>query len=105
MSQFTVYKNEDRATKKTYPYFLNIQNDLLDELNSRVVMPFSIPASVKYRYAKKLCPIIMIEDKELILLAHQITTVPKSFLRKEVADISSFRPEIITALDLLITGI
>ncbi|MEL6722828.1 MAG: CcdB family protein [Pseudomonadota bacterium] len=105
MSQFTVYKNEDKATKKTYPYFLNIQNNLLDELNSRVVMPFSTLASVKHRDAKKLCPVIMIEDKELILLAHQITTVPKSLLRKEIADISSFRSEIITAIDLLITGI
>ena len=54
MSQFTVYKNEDKATKKTYPYFLNIQNNLLDELNSRVVMPFSTLASVKHRDARKL---------------------------------------------------
>ncbi|MEL6711046.1 MAG: CcdB family protein [Pseudomonadota bacterium] len=38
-------------------------------------------------------------------MAHQITTVPKSLLRKEIADISSFRSEIITAIDLLITGI
>ena len=105
MSQFTVYKNEDKTTKKTYPYFLNIQNDLLDELNSRVVVPFSTPASVKHRDVKKLCPVVMIEGKEFILLTHQITAVPKSILNKEVTDITSSRSEIITAIDLLITGI
>ena len=105
MSQFAVYKNEDKATRKTYPYFLNIQNNLLDELNSRVVIPFSLLATVKHRDAKKLCPIMMIERKEYILLTHQITAVPKSLLKKEVTELSSSRTEIITAIDLLITGI
>ena len=47
----------------------------------------------------------MIEGKEFILLTHQITAVPKSILNKEVTDITSSRSEIITAIDLLITGI
>ncbi len=105
MSQFAVYKNEDSATKKTYPYFLNIQSDLLDELNSRVVVPFSSLDSIKHNDAKKLCPIVMIEGREFVLLTHQITAVPKSILKKEVAILTAFRTEIITALDLLITGI
>ncbi|MEM6406117.1 MAG: CcdB family protein [Pseudomonadota bacterium] len=66
---------------------------------------FLLYATLVFRDVEALCPVIMIEDKELILLAHQITTVPKSLLRKEIADISSFRSEIITAIDLLITGI
>ncbi len=105
MSQFSVYKNEDKATKKTYPYFLSVQNDLLEELNSRVVIPFSNTESVNHRDVKKLCPIIKIEGNEFILLTHQITTVPGSILKKEITDIHSFRTDIITAIDLLITGI
>lgn len=105
MAQFSVYKNEDKATKKTYPYFLNVQNDLLDELNSRVVIPFSTPNFLKHRDAKKLCPIIKIDDKDFVLLTHQITTVPNSILNNKVVDVSSFRSEIIAAIDLLFTGI
>ncbi|MES9941084.1 MAG: CcdB family protein [Candidatus Thiodiazotropha sp. 6PLUC7] len=105
MSQFSVYKNDDKATKKTYPYFLNVQNDLLDELNSRVVIPFSTPDSIKPRDAKKLCPLIKIGDKEFVLLTHQITTVPESLLRTQVTEVEAFRAEIISAIDLLFTGI
>ena len=105
MSQFSVYENKDKATKKTYPYFLNVQNDLLDELNSRVVIPFSTPGSIKHRYAKKLCPIIQVKGNDFVLLTHQITTVPKSFLSSKVDQVDSFRTEIISAIDLLFTGI
>lgn len=105
MSQFTVYKNEDKATRKTYPYFLNVQNDLLDELNSRVVIPFSTPGSIKHRDAKKLCPLIKIDGKEFVLLTHQISTVPASFLKTQVAEVATFRSEIISAIDILFTGI
>ena len=105
MSQFSVYENKDKATKKTYPYFLNIQNDLLDELNSRVVIPFSTPGSIKHRDAKKLCPIIQIKGNAYVLLTHQITTVPKAFLSSKAGQVDSSRAEIISAIDLLLTGI
>jgi len=105
MSQFTVYENKDKATKKTYPYFLNVQNDLLDELNSRVVIPFSTPGSMKYRDAKKLCPIIKVKGIDFVLLTHQITTVPESYLSSKVDEVDAFRTEIISAIDFLFTGI
>ena len=105
MSQFTIYENGNKDTRKTYPYFLNVQSDLLDDLNSRMVIPFSSFASVKNINAKKLCPIITIANKEYVLLTHQMTAVPVSILKKEVTELSSFRTEIISAIDLLITGI
>jgi len=40
MGQYSLYKNGNRDTKKAYPYFVNVQSDLLDELNSRLVIPF-----------------------------------------------------------------
>lgn len=105
MSQFTVYENRDAATRDTYPYFLSVQNDLFDELNSRVVVPFSTPGSIQHRYAKKLCPVIPIQGDDFVLLTHQITTVPKSFLSSKTAVADAFRSEIISAIDFLFTGI
>lgn len=82
-----------------------MQNDLLDELKSRVVIPFSTPGSIKHRDVKKLCPIIQIKGKGFVLLTHQITTVPESFLSSKVDEVDAFRTEIISAIDLLFTGI
>ena len=84
MSQYTLYKNENKSSKKAYPYFVNVQSDLLNDLNSRIVIPLSPHKTLKQTNAKKLCPIIDIDEGCFVLLTHQITTVPKSILKKEI---------------------
>ena len=54
MSQFTVYLNEDDSSKDTYPYFIDIQNSLLDDLNSRLVIPLSKQSTLNNISAKTL---------------------------------------------------
>jgi len=105
MSQFTLYKNENKSSNKVYPYFVDVQNDLLDELNSRVVIPLSPYNSLIKNNVKRLCPKIEITKKPYILLTQQMTSVPRSILTKKVASLEKFRYEILGAIDLLITGI
>lgn len=105
MSQFTVYLNEDDSSNNTYPYFIDIQNTLLDDLNSRLVIPLSKPSSLNNISAKKLCPILQINNESYILLTHQITSVPSSILKTKVVSLESYRYEITDALDFIISGI
>jgi len=105
MSQFTLYENENKNSKKAYPYFVDVQNDLLDELNSRVVIPLSLYESLNKTNAKNLCPIIEIKKERCVLLTQQMTSVPRSILKKKVTSLEKFRYEILGAIDLLITGI
>ncbi len=105
MSQYTLYKNESKDSKKAYPYFVNVQSDLLDELNSRIVIPLSPLKALNNTNAKKLCPIIDIEQGRFVLLTHQLTSVPKSVLKNETTSLERFRHEILGAIDLLLTGI
>ena len=105
MKQFTLYKNENKNSKKAYPYFVNIQSDLLDDLNSRVVIPLSPQKTLNNINAKKLCPIIEIDEGVFVLLTHQMTSIPYSALKKEVTSLENYRYDILTAIDLLLTGI
>ncbi len=105
MSQFTVYLNEDASSNDTYPYFIDIQNSLLDDLNSRLVIPFSMQSSSNNISVKKLCPVLQINNESFILLTHQMTTVPKSILKTKVISLENYRYEIIDAIDFLISGI
>jgi len=105
MSQYTLYKNENRNTKKSYPFFVNVQSDLLDDLNSRIVIPLSPLKMLNDNNVKKLCPIIEIENESFVVLTHQMTSVPKSILKKESISLESYRYEILGAIDLLLTGI
>ncbi len=47
MSQFTVYLNDDDSSNDTYPYFIDIQNSLFDDLNSKLVIPLSKQSLLK----------------------------------------------------------
>jgi toxin CcdB len=105
MSQFTLYENKDKSSNKTYPYFVDVQNHLMNELNSRLVIPLTPITKVKDIVAKKLCPVIHIDGSDFILVTNQMTTVPKSILKSEVTSLEHYRYQIIDAVDMLITGI
>ncbi len=105
MPQFTLYKNENKHSKKAYPYFIDVQNGLLDDLNSRMVIPLSTQETLNNLNAKRLCPTIEIDEDIFILLTHQMTSVPCSALRNKVTSLEHYRYEILGAIDLLLTGI
>jgi len=105
MKQFTLYQNENKRSKKAYPYFVDVQCDLLADLNSRIVIPLSAQETLNNLNAKKLCPIVEIDEGVFVLLTHQMTSVPYSTLKKEVTSLENYRSDILGAIDLLLTGI
>lgn len=105
MAQFSLYKNEDSSSNQTYPYFIDVQNALLSDLNSRLVIPISPHEILNHTNAKRLCPVIQLDEGKFVLLTHQMTSVPKSILKTEVISLESFRYEILGAIDMLISGI
>jgi toxin CcdB len=105
MAQFIAYKNPNSRTKKLYPYLLDIQSNLLDDLRTTIVIPLS-PESIAGNTAiSKLCPRIRIDEKLFVAMTQQISGVDRSALGKEAYDLSSYRPDIVAALDFLISGI
>lgn len=105
MGQFDLYVNTDKQTNKTYPYFVDIQNSLLDTLNSRVVIPLTPTTKSDKHYPDNLCPVIEIKGRKFSLLTHQLTSVPVSFLKKREGSVESNRDDIVGAVDFLVTGI
>lgn len=105
MAQFTVYENSNPITRKTYPYLLDIQSNLLDDLRTTVVIPL-IPATVVGKNAiSKLCPIMEIDGKKFIALTQQLAGIDRKVLKKEVCSLPQYQTEIISALDFIISGI
>ncbi|MFU9003228.1 CcdB family protein [Proteus sp. TSJ240517] len=57
MSQYTVYRNKSLKSKEQYPYFIDIQNELLSDIDSRVIIPIT-QLSYKNSQVEILTPII-----------------------------------------------
>lgn len=105
MAQFEVYENPNRASRKTYPFLIDIQADLLRDLRTTVVIPLCPMATVGGDAITKLCPVMTINGKRFVALSHQLSGVDRKMLGKAVANLSRHRAEIIAALDFIVSGV
>lgn len=100
MAQFDVYKNENELTNQKVPYLLDIQNDILDSINTRVVIPL-----VKDKNDfKGLTKEFVIENQKVYLTTSQMGTVHKNELKTKITTLTNQKEEIKNSIDFLIYG-
>ena len=104
MAQFDVYLNPNPGTRKTIPYLLDVQADLLDTLATRVVVPLVLIEEMGLA-AKRLNPQFKIKSEAVVMSTAELAGVSTRSLGDKVASLKNKRDEIIAALDLLLTGI
>ena len=104
MQQFDIYENTDSDTNQAYPYFIDIQTDLLEVLNSRVVIPLTKVRPDRH-LPNNICPEVEINNEVFYLLTYQITTVSIAFLKNKQDSHALDRMDIINSVDFLLSGI
>ncbi|HEY4193768.1 MAG TPA: CcdB family protein [Mesorhizobium sp.] len=98
MARYDVFSNP------TGPgYLLEVQADLLEDLNTRVVVPL-VPHDVKLKAVRRLNPVFMIEGRQYVLFTHLIATIPAVRLTGPRTNLIRHHDEIVTALDMLFQG-
>lgn len=105
MTQFDVYKNTNNRTKEQFPYIVDIQNEIIVEIDTRIVMPLGKANLFGNEYMDRLTPQIEYKGEQFILLTPQLASVPDKLLKKPIGTVKHLRDEIIKALDFAITGI
>lgn len=104
MAQYDVYENPNPASRKSIPYLLDVQTDLLDNLATRVVVPLVAPATMPTP-GRHLNPAVSIGETMFLMSTAEIAGVSAKNLGKKVCSIKEYRNDIVAALDFLITGI
>ena len=100
MAQFDVYKNENELTNQKVPYLLDVQNDILDSINTRVVIPL-----VKDKNDfKGLTKEFVIKNQKVYLTTSQMGAVHKNELKTKITTLINQKEEIKTSIDFLIYG-
>jgi toxin CcdB len=103
MAQFDVYENPNPDTKKTVPYLLDVQANLLEDLATHVVVPL-VPLSIMGKAARHLNPVFKIKKTNIVMSTAELAGVPVQILGEKVTSLSDNRNEIIAALDFLFAG-
>ena len=98
MARFDVYGNADGPG-----YLLDLQANLLESLNTRVVVPLMLPSDAPVP-AKTLNPRFKVGDDEVIMVTQYLAAVPTSSLGQPVASFARHHDEIVDAVDLLMQG-
>jgi len=105
MSQFDVYLNPSKKSREAYPYIIDIQNALISDIATRIVIPLGKFSQFNNEKMDGLTPLIEYENEHFILLTPQISSMPVNLLKNPVGSVESLRDEIIAAIDFAITGI
>jgi toxin CcdB len=100
VARFDIFANPDTAERKWVPYFLDVQNDFLDGLDTRVVVPLWHPSAFS-QAARNLNPLVDIQGKHYAMDPAAIGAVPIGELRRPVCNVSSQHLAIQNALDTL----
>ena len=105
MTQFDVYPNPSKATRQAYPYLVDVQNNIIEDLDTRLVVPLTPLASHPSMLMKKLTPEIYIDGKAHLFMTPQMASVPKDILKKPIGTLVGSRSVMIDAIDFMIMGI
>jgi toxin CcdB len=100
MARFDVYANPETTERRHTPYFVDVQNDYIDHLATRVMIPLRREAAFGPR-PRNLNPLVKFGDDAVVLDTAALGAVPTSELRKAVGHLRDARPEIQQALDAL----
>ncbi len=84
-------------------YLLDVQADVLDELNTRIVIPL-LPASAAPKPSKRLNPVFEIREVPHVMVTQFMGAVPTSMLREPIAALTDRDMEITGALDMAFFG-
>ena len=98
MARHAVFKNPNGAG-----FVLDVQNDILDMVAVRVVVPL-LPAAKYTKIAQRLNPEFEIGDKRYMMLTQLIAAIPVRELGERVATLKNHQDTITEALDMLFQG-
>lgn len=104
MSQFTVYRNRNAHTKTIFPLLVDVQSNLLEDLQTRAVIPLTKATALTKKPVGHLTPILKFEDEAFVLLTPQLAGVARKELGAASGTLAEYRDVILAAMDFLLTG-
>ena len=98
MARFEVFRNRDGSG-----YLLDVQIDVLNHLNARVVVPLMTP-DVAPKPANRLNPSFEIEGQKHLMITQYISAIPVSELGASITSLRAHDYTVTDALDMLFQG-
>lgn len=104
MARFDVYANMGPHAHTT-PFLLDVQSDLLNGLDSRVVVPLrSLERFAEVKIPERLMPLLHVNGTACLMETPKLAAVPQRLLKQSAASLAHDQDLILAALDFLFQG-
>lgn len=104
MARFDVYANPGNHARTT-PYLLDVQSDLLNGLDSRMVIPLrGLKHFPPVNVPTRLTPILTLAGEDYLLETPKMGAVPVRILKTPVTSLAAQQTTILAALDFFFQG-
>ena len=103
--QFDIYENPSPRMRDVYPFVVDVQSNLLSALATRMVVPLAITNLSAKDLPQRMCPIITVNNRPLMLVPFEAAPLDNRLLRIEIASVLERSYEIIAAMDSVLSGI
>ena len=103
VARFDVFANPDGVERKRIPFFLDVQSDHIQDLQTRVVVPLWRSDVLSDRL-ENLHPEFEVAGLRVVMDTPALGSVPTKVLRKAVTNLASHQLTIQDAIDSLFGG-
>ena len=86
-------------------FLVDVQNSVIDQLATRLVVPLAKNKTKNSLYMKNLTPEIEFEGETYLFLTQQLSSIPEDVLKDCIGSLAQSRELLIDAMDFAITGI
>lgn len=103
MAQFDVYRNANSETNERFPLLVDVQADLFDELQSRVVIPLSKAELIGFPMTY-LTPTVSFDGVSYLLMTPQLAGISRAEIGAQAGSVANQERTISAAIDFLLRG-
>jgi toxin CcdB len=104
MAQFAVYRNLNSETSERFPFLVDVQADLFEDLKTRVVIPLARAPELTNFPMTYLAPMVSFDGAGYLLLTPQLAGISQAELGPHAGSLANQERVIAGALDFLMRG-
>ena len=104
VTQFALYRNRNPKTKSDYPLLLDVQHELFQGLQTRVVIPLTKAPALTEFPLEYLTPALRVDGETYLLMTPQLAGIDRADLGPQAGDVRDQRQVIESAVEFLTHG-
>jgi toxin CcdB len=104
MTQFAVYRNDNPGSREEFPFLVDVQAELLEDLGTRVVIPLAKAEELTGFPTQYLTPVVVFEGRSYALLTPQLAGISRYELGAPAGSLADQERVISGAVEFLLRG-